>query len=123
MKFLTDHGADLEAMANDGANALDHAALNGQPEVLKWLLEFSGVSDVKELSNGGYSLFRNAAVEGNLEVMRLLFGLNQSDPNEKTDLCEAVLQIAYHEGDIDIVTFIRDIQKEVHVVGILGPSI
>lgn len=107
---LIGHGADLDTRARDGATPLHYAAMNGDRDKAKLLIESGATIDVWDLA--GRSPLHTAAVHGHVRVVEYLWDKAKRDLRDRSG--RTVLHLAAMSGHKSVVKFLvnSEIDKE-----------
>ncbi|KAJ7759531.1 ankyrin repeat-containing domain protein [Mycena metata] len=104
VKFLIEHGADVNAENEDGCTSLYLASRNGRLEVVKFLIEHG--ANINASDNDGYTSLSIASANGHLDVVKFLIE-HGADINAKDqDGHLTSLYVASANGHLDVVKFL-----------------
>jgi ankyrin repeat protein len=116
MGSLLKKGVDINAINNDGNTALHLAALNGNLEMMNFLLNHGAKFDIKDKNgknalelitdeNQQKKLFSQAIEDNNLELVKTLFEMGF-----KYDEVDFLFQKAVKSGNLELISFmVKDI--------------
>ena len=118
LKYLVEHGADIEVNDNFGWSPLTSASLNGKFEVVKYLVELG--ADVNAENNSGWSPLISATYYGNLEIVKYLIK-NGADINHYLYIDGRyygnALIFASMNGDLEMVKYLVEHGADVNSKG------
>ncbi|KAM0541390.1 hypothetical protein ACHAPJ_013263 [Fusarium lateritium] len=112
VKFLLDHGMDIEAEGQFGT-PLRSASLMNHKSTLGLLLQRGANIKTGELKGNGLYV---AALKGHADILRVLIE-EGADVEQKTGSFGTVLQVASYYGHGDIVEILLDAGADVHAKG------
>ncbi|KAJ7759528.1 ankyrin repeat-containing domain protein [Mycena metata] len=103
VKFLIEHGADVNAENENGYTSLYLASQNGHLDIVKFLVENN--ANIEASDKYGYTSLYRASANGHLEVVKFLIehGANTEASNKGG---WTSLSIASHNGCLDVVKFL-----------------
>jgi ankyrin repeat protein len=100
-RLLYQHDANVDIPGDDGQTLLLVVSWDGEPEIVRWLLECGAETNVKEQREGVTPL-HCAAIRGNLETVRILVQHN-ADIKAKCFDGKTPLHCASERGHLDVV--------------------
>ncbi|KAJ7603453.1 ankyrin repeat-containing domain protein [Mycena polygramma] len=114
VRFLLDHGADVNAAGGRYGSALQGAAVNGNVDIVCLLLEKG--ADVNTVGGEYSSALHNAAHEGHIEIVRLPLK-HGADTNAAGGEYGSALQAAAWNDHLDTVCLLLDHGADMKIVG------
>ncbi|KIL92302.1 hypothetical protein FAVG1_04711 [Fusarium avenaceum] len=103
---LIGHGAELDIRARDGATPLHYAAMRGDKDKAKLLIESGATIDIWDLA--GRSPLHTAAVHGHVRVVRYLWDKAKQELRDRSGW--TVLHLAAMSGSESVVQFLVDLK-------------
>ena len=105
VRLLLDHGAQVEAKANDGGTSLMLASKKGHLEVLKLLLDHGAQVEAKD--KYGWTSLICASANGHLEVVKLLLDHGALVEAKDNDGETSLIWVSAN-GNFDVVKLLLD---------------
>lgn len=105
MRYLIEQqGANVNTKASAGDTILFNSCLNGNLELVEYLIEHGADIDVTD--NDGENILIDACENGNLELVKYLVEEKKMDVNAKDKYGQTVLLFTCQCGNIDIVKYL-----------------
>ncbi|XP_028395455.1 2-5A-dependent ribonuclease-like [Dendronephthya gigantea] len=102
VKYLVEHGADVNVKKNVGMTVLFYAVTNGRLEIVKYLVQHSKMNGKM---NNWQTVLHYAVTSGKLELVKF-FVENGADVNGKKNTGTTVLHAAVTNGTLEIVKYL-----------------
>lgn len=110
--LLLDHGANINARAGtSGATAVQHAAMNGNFEILRILLEAGGDVNAPRGNMCGRTALEGAAEQGLLDMVRYLLEIGVDVRGRENKTYRRSVYRAWSEGNAVIAEMIQDFKR------------
>ena len=110
IKYLFEHGADVNYKKKGGESVLHYAAKFGSLEIVKYLVEHG--ADVNCKNKRNKSVLHNAAKSGSLEIVKYLVE-HGADVNNKNEKNKSVLHNAAKSGSLEMVKYLVEYGADV----------
>jgi ankyrin repeat protein len=107
VQWFIGHGADLNRRARDGATPLHYAAMKGDQEKTKLLIEAGAMIDIWDLA--GRSPLHTAAVHGHVRIVEYLYLWDKAKQELRDRSGWTVLHLAAMSGNESVVQFLVDL--------------
>jgi ankyrin repeat protein len=107
VRYLIDHGANVNATADIGMTALMFASQEGHLEIVRCLVERGGANANAARTSDGCTALMWASMNGHLEVVRYLVERGDANVNAaQTDDGMTALMFACKKGHLEIVRYL-----------------
>ncbi|XP_028395339.1 serine/threonine-protein kinase TNNI3K-like [Dendronephthya gigantea] len=103
MKYLVEHGADVNDEDNVGRTALSYAVTQGTLEMMKYLVEHGAY--VNDKDNVGRTALSYAVTKGRVEMMKYLVE-HGADVNDKDNVGRTALSYAVTKGRVEMMKYL-----------------
>lgn len=107
VKYLVEHGANINQMSSEGSTAIMPAILKGQTDVIRYLISKKADTNYKTTAGYRFSPLQLACQLGHTDIVRSLIDAG-ADVNSKAGDGSTPLISAAFKGHLDVVQMLLD---------------